>query len=173
MHRWVFRLNNDYNNETYCYLDVEKLSVISSLRQELADLMIEKKDHVGAWFSKQAQLDIRRRILNCLRHEFVNKVVICRKDLHTSNSSSSGSGGGGGNTKISSMNHKNHSHHHGQHSEGSNSSVNTISWNQFEKFMKLYGMVIEAEPLQPLGHVYGLCFIDPHGGVEVSGMITG
>jgi len=41
------------------------------------------------------------------------------------------------------------------------------SWSVYLKFMKQVGCVIEAEPPQILGHVKGLCFIEPGGKIDV------
>lgn len=43
------------------------------------------------------------------------------------------------------------------------------SWDVYLKLMNKYGSVIEAEPLQKIGYVNGLCFIDPCGGIELHG----
>jgi hypothetical protein len=42
------------------------------------------------------------------------------------------------------------------------------SWNVYLKFMKLVGCVIEAEPPQVLGHVKGICFIEPGGKINIA-----
>ena len=150
--RWIFRLNVDYNNEGYAYLDVDSLSVMASLRKEMLSLLHlshgDSHGHshgnvtgrsdagrghgdgaghegghsgVGAWYNKQVQLDVRKRVMQCLRAEIAAKAVVCRKDLHG-------------------------------------------SWEHFERYFRQYGMVIEAEPLNVIGNVQGLCFIDPSNG---------
>ena len=124
--RWIFRLNTDFNNEGYAYLDVDKLSVMAGLRTEMKHLLESTNNNVTAWYSKQVQLDVRKRILNCLRNELAVRAVVCRRDLH------------GG------------------------------TWEQFERYIKQYGLVIEAEPITVTGYVNGLCFIDPHGNVQVT-----
>ena len=100
--RWIFRLNVDNSNEGYAYLDVDKLSCMAGLRKEMLALLqqhntnaaqnAEKgqgtgKDHdgfagVGAWYNKQVQLDVRKRVMLCIRAEIGTKAVICRRDLH-------------------------------------------------------------------------------------------
>lgn len=37
--RWVFRLNSDFNNEGYAYLETDRLSVMTGLRREIATLL--------------------------------------------------------------------------------------------------------------------------------------
>jgi hypothetical protein len=138
--RWVFRLNVDFNNEGCAYLDVDRLSVMAGLRKEMVTLLsmnhhpmggheghegggmgLGGMGGVGAWYNKAVQLDVRKRVMQCLRAEMGTKAVVCRRDLH------------GG-------------------------------WEQFERYFKLYGMVIEAEPLNVIGAVQGLCFVDPADG---------
>jgi hypothetical protein len=38
----------------------------------------------------------------------------------------------------------------------------------YYKYLKQYGGLIEAEPLETNGYVLGMCFIDPHGAVHVA-----
>lgn len=42
------------------------------------------------------------------------------------------------------------------------------TWDRYEAHIKQHGLVIEADPLNLSGYVYGLCFVDPNGGVEMS-----
>ena len=78
--RWMFRLNGDNNNESYAYLDVDKLSVAASLRSEIASIVQTKQG--GAWYSKRMQLEVRKRVMYALRSELPSKVTICRNDIH-------------------------------------------------------------------------------------------
>ena len=85
--RWIFRLNVDNSNEGYAYLDVDKLSCMAGLRKEMLALLqqhnlnniaaqnVEKGQGtsndafggVGAWYNKQVQLDVRKRVMLCIR----------------------------------------------------------------------------------------------------------
>lgn len=83
VNRWIFRLNSDINHEGYAYLDVEKLSVISSLRGEVAS-MIANGDS-SAFYDKNVQLEYRKKVLHHLRAELSTIVIICRQDLQGGN----------------------------------------------------------------------------------------
>mmetsp|Transcript_34142 Transcript_34142/g.32567 ORF Transcript_34142/g.32567 Transcript_34142/m.32567 type:complete len:993 (-) Transcript_34142:38-3016(-) len=80
--RWLFKCNIDYNNESYAYIDIDSLSVMRTLRAEMAALVSANKNNASAWYSKQVQLDVRKRVLTSLKAEFRNKVVICRPDTY-------------------------------------------------------------------------------------------
>ena len=41
-------------------------------------------------------------------------------------------------------------------------------WDYYLRMMKQYGAVLEAEPIEVIGFVHGLCFIDPSGNVDLS-----
>ena len=41
-------------------------------------------------------------------------------------------------------------------------------WDYFIRMMKQYGAVLEAEPIETIGFVNGLCFIDPSGNIDLS-----
>lgn len=43
------------------------------------------------------------------------------------------------------------------------------SWDNFARLLKLYGGVVEAEPIEKLGHVVSMCFISPNGEVSILG----
>jgi hypothetical protein len=42
-------------------------------------------------------------------------------------------------------------------------------WDAYLRLLRQYGAVIEAEPLEVVGWVNGLCFVDPLGNVEIVG----
>lgn len=42
------------------------------------------------------------------------------------------------------------------------------NWEQYARLIKVYGCVIEAEPIEKIGHVVSTCFISPLGDVEVT-----
>ena len=50
------------------------LSITKTLREELNALLNVDKDNAGMWYSKIIQLEVRKRILVCLKSEFSNKV---------------------------------------------------------------------------------------------------
>ena len=77
--RWKFRLNTDINNEGYAYLDVDKLSIIASLRSDISDMVVTRGS--TATSSKTVQLELRKKIMYCLRSELPTKATICRPDL--------------------------------------------------------------------------------------------
>lgn len=124
--RWLFRLNGDFNCSSTAYLDIDMISLMSNLRQEMEMLISMNQNSIAAWFTRPVQLNSRKRLLIALRAEVAAKVVICNKEGFP-------------------------------------------SWEQFLKQARLYGMVIEAAPLEPLGYVDSLCFIDPLGGVQLVG----
>jgi hypothetical protein len=81
--RWVIRLNYDENQESCVILDAEKLNLILSLRAEQNELMGEN-ENLSAWYSRPVQLSVRRRLLNALKKEFLQKIRFCRKDIYGS-----------------------------------------------------------------------------------------
>ena len=80
--RWMFRLNNDYNNESYAYLDVEKLSITATLRSEIASMLEGTDGLPGMWYSRHVQLEVRKRVLMCLCAELPSRAVICQSVMH-------------------------------------------------------------------------------------------
>ncbi len=120
--RWLIRLNSDWNNESTVIFDVERLPLIMNLRLEQHTLS-GQHDNAGAWFSRDVQLAVRKRVLQMLKKELPTKVHLCRKDIYS-------------------------------------------SWEYYLRLMKQYGAVVEAEPLEKLGHVDGICFVDPTGEVH-------
>eukprot|EP01032_Pedospumella_encystans_P030027 gene30027-33888_t len=80
-------------------------------------------DNAGAWFSRDVQMAVRKRVLQMLKKELPTKVHLCRKDIYG-------------------------------------------TWEYYLRLMKQYGAVVEAEPLEKLGHVDGICFVDPTGEVH-------
>ncbi|KAJ1427719.1 hypothetical protein B484DRAFT_419614 [Ochromonadaceae sp. CCMP2298] len=79
--KWVIRLNNDWNNESAVALDVAKLPLLQNLRSEQHQLAGDN-DNVAAWFTREVQLSVRKRVLRLLKKDFASKVRICRKDLY-------------------------------------------------------------------------------------------
>ena len=77
--RWKFRLNADINNEGYAYLDVDKLSIVASLRSDVAGTVVTTGS--AAISSKKVQLELRKKIMYCLRTELPMKATICRPDI--------------------------------------------------------------------------------------------
>eukprot|EP01034_Spumella_vulgaris_P021953 gene21953-28033_t len=122
--KWVVRLNYDYNNDSCVILDVEKLETIIILRSEQNE-MCGDGNNINAWYSRQIQLSVRKRIAATLKKNLASKIKICRKDLYP-------------------------------------------SWEYYLRLVKQYGAVVEAEPIEKLGYVDGLCFVDP-----VSGVVSG
>ena len=47
---------------------------MKGLKGEIAALLISNNNNAGAWYSKQVQLDVRKRIMACLRTELTTKV---------------------------------------------------------------------------------------------------
>lgn len=128
--RWLVRLNYDSNGESTVYLDVNKLPIVGQLRREQLE-MAGDLHNIGAWFTRQMQLSVRKRIITSLKKDLAGKVRICRRDIFS-------------------------------------------SWAMFLKLLKNIGAVIEAEPLEKLGRVDGLCFISPYGDIEnVQGVEVG
>lgn len=125
--RWVIRLNHDWNNESAVVFDVERLPLLMNLRVEQHNMAGHSGggDHGGggAWYSREVQLAVRKRVLQMLKKEFVNKMRLCRKDMYR-------------------------------------------DWEFYLRMMKQYGAVVEAEPLEKLGYVDGVCFVDPTGEVH-------
>lgn len=124
--RWLIRLNYDHNNESCVVFEVEKLSILPTLRAEQNE-MIGDSENLQAWYSRPVQLSIRRRILAALKREFMTKIRICRKDIYP-------------------------------------------SWEHYTKYMRTYGAVIEADPIELVGHVTISGFISPIGEVTVMGL---
>lgn len=123
--RWVIRLNYDENHESCIIFDAEKFNLILSLRAEQNELMGEN-ENLSAWYARPIQLSVRRRLLNALKKEFLQKIRLCRKDIYD-------------------------------------------SWDVYAKYMRNYGAVIEAEPIEIIGHITIACFITPVGEVQVVG----
>jgi hypothetical protein len=127
--RWLIRLNHDWNNESTVVMDVDRMPLIVNLRMEQHTLA-GQHDNAAAWFSREVQLAVRKRVLQMLKKDLAAKLHLCRKDIYG-------------------------------------------SWEYYLRLMKQYGAVVEAEPLEKLGHVDGICFVDPTGeahgckGVEV------
>lgn len=122
--RWIIRLNNDHNNESCIFFDVEKIALIPHLRMEQSE-MIGDRENPSAWFSRPIQISVRKRILVALKKEFLTKIRVGRKDVYT-------------------------------------------TWDQYSRWIKIYGAVIEAEPTERLGHVISTCYINPLGEVHVT-----
>jgi hypothetical protein len=55
---------------------------MAGLKDEITALILASNNNAGAWYSKQVQLDVRKRVMICLRAEIPEKVVVCRKDIH-------------------------------------------------------------------------------------------
>lgn len=79
----------------------------------------------NGWFSRQVQLNVRKRLLAYLTKEFGSRIKICRRDIYS-------------------------------------------DWDYYVRVMKQYGAVLEAEPIETIGFVNCLCFIDPVGNIELS-----
>lgn len=41
-----------------------------------------------------------------------------------------------------------------------------LDWDYYTRLLRQFGAVIEADPIERLGHVDGLCFVDPFGNVD-------
>mmetsp|Transcript_17270 Transcript_17270/g.28993 ORF Transcript_17270/g.28993 Transcript_17270/m.28993 type:complete len:899 (+) Transcript_17270:37-2733(+) len=83
VNRWLIRLNYDWNNESMVVFDVSKLPLVESLRTE-QHRMAGEHDNVAAWFTREVQLSVRKRVLHMLKKDFVQKLRICRKDIYAS-----------------------------------------------------------------------------------------
>lgn len=123
--RWVIRLNYDENQESCIIFDAEKLNLIVSLRAEQNELMGEN-ENLSAWYARPIQLSVRRRLLNALKKEFLQKIRLCRKDIYG-------------------------------------------SWDIYTKYMRNYGAVVEAEPIEAIGYITICCFISPVGDLQIVG----
>jgi hypothetical protein len=82
--KWIFRLNNDLNNEQCAYLNVAGLSVTASLRAEMAAMLKTAGNVSGSWHSKETQLEARKKMLRCLRDEISSKAIVCRREYYKS-----------------------------------------------------------------------------------------
>jgi len=80
VHRWLIRLNTDFNNEGTAYIDVNKIPVILELRKEQRAMMHSHADP-EAWFERHVQLNARKRILNGIQETEMHVIHICRQDL--------------------------------------------------------------------------------------------
>lgn len=69
--RWIFRLNYDFNNESIVYLDVDKLSVVKSLRKEQAKVLSESNNNLQAWYSRPVQF----RLVYCYTLHIILSLV--------------------------------------------------------------------------------------------------
>lgn len=121
--RWVIRLNHDWNNESTVVFDLERHSLMLNLRAEQHNMAGHGGDNVGAWYTREVQLAVRKRVLQMLKKEFVTKSRLCRRDIYP-------------------------------------------DWEYYLRLMKQYGAVVEAEPLEKLGYVDGICFVDPTGDIH-------
>ena len=124
--RWVLRLNYDFNGESACILDTNKIGIVATLRAEQKLLFESSNNQTSSWFTKNVQLSVRRRLLENLTTELPSSIFICRRDLYR-------------------------------------------SWDKYQRHMQRTGLVIEAEPIEPLGMVDSMCFIDPLGNTELHG----
>jgi hypothetical protein len=79
--RWLIRLNTDSNNESCVCVDVDRFSIYSSLKEE-QEGVVKTNGHISAWFSKNIQLNIRKRLMEVLKKELPRKVKINRKDIY-------------------------------------------------------------------------------------------
>lgn len=125
--RWVVKLNYDLNNESYAYIDIDKISIIPNLRKEQAKLINDHKSNPLPWYSRPMQFSVRKRIMLALKNELHKKIVICNESLYSNN------------------------------------------WDIYVKYLQQVGAVIEAEPIEKLGYVDSLCFVDPCGKVSYYG----
>jgi hypothetical protein len=82
--KWIFRLNNDLNNEQCAYLNVALLSITASLRAEMAAMQKKAGNLSGSWHSKEIQLEARKKMLRCLQGEIASKAVVCRREYYRS-----------------------------------------------------------------------------------------
>ena len=82
--KWIFRLNNDLNNEQCAYLNVASLSITASLRAEMAAMLKTAGNVSGSWHSKETQLEARKKMLRCLQCEISSKVVVGRREYYRS-----------------------------------------------------------------------------------------
>lgn len=119
--RWIIRLNYDWNNESVAYIDVERIPLVLQLRQEQAELM-RGNNGMEAWYSRQIQLGVRKRLLTALKNAINSKIRICRKDIYA-------------------------------------------NFDYYCRWIRQYGCTIESEPIEKLGQVEALCFIDPLGNI--------
>eukprot|EP01031_Cornospumella_fuschlensis_P024300 gene24300-29379_t len=79
--RWVIRFNHDHNQESVCFVDIEKLSILPILRNEQREV-IGEKESLSAWFSRPVQIEVRKRLLAVLRNEFLSIVRLSRRDIY-------------------------------------------------------------------------------------------
>ena len=82
--RWGFRLNTDYNNETYAYFEPGELEIIRKLRIERQMLIRSNENNPAVWFANPVQLSVRKRLMPQLVEEIAYVVNITKIDIFPS-----------------------------------------------------------------------------------------
>lgn len=81
--RWLIKLNTDFNAETFAYVDVDKMSLMATLRNEQAALIHTTGDP-ESWFERNVQLKARKRLLKYIQGTNMSIVKFCRPDMYNS-----------------------------------------------------------------------------------------
>ena len=79
--RWGFRLNTDFNNETYAYFEPGVLEVVKKLRVERQMLIRSNENNPAVWFANPVQLSVRKRLMPLLIDELADVVNITQPQI--------------------------------------------------------------------------------------------
>lgn len=82
--RWGFRLNTDFNNETYAYFEPGVLEIIKKLRVERQMLIRSNDNNPAVWFANPVQLSVRKRLMPALIDELADVVNIAHTNIFPS-----------------------------------------------------------------------------------------
>ena len=71
VNRWILKLNYDYNNESACVINLEKMKFLIALRDERTTLQKMNENDTHFWYGRSIQVSVRKRVLKALQSQGV------------------------------------------------------------------------------------------------------